>query len=221
MSGIAVFDVNETMLDLGTLDPIFEEIFGVSEAKREWFARLLHTSVVYTATGQYDAFGTLGRFALEATGASRGVPIGDAAWNAVADGMGSLQAFPDVAPGLDALADDGWTLVALTNSSQDAAEHALTSAGLAPRFAHILSVEAVGRFKPDPAAYLHAAETVDTAPSGLWMVAAHDWDLAGARAVGMNTAYIARPGSVYSNAYPDPDRSAASLTDLARGLTGR
>jgi 2-haloacid dehalogenase len=38
---LIVFDVNETLLDLQTMDPIFERIFGERQAMRLWFANFI------------------------------------------------------------------------------------------------------------------------------------------------------------------------------------
>jgi hypothetical protein len=40
MRPLIVFDVNETLLDLETMVPIFERIFGDRSAMRLWFANL-------------------------------------------------------------------------------------------------------------------------------------------------------------------------------------
>jgi hypothetical protein len=38
---LIVFDINETPLDLGTMEPTFERIFGDKSAMRLWFANLI------------------------------------------------------------------------------------------------------------------------------------------------------------------------------------
>lgn len=38
---LVVFDVNETLLDLTTMEPTFERIFGDKGAMRFWFANLI------------------------------------------------------------------------------------------------------------------------------------------------------------------------------------
>jgi len=210
----AIFDVNETMLDLGGLDPVFMDMFGDTHARREWFARLLHLSAVTTVLAGDSDFGSLGGAALEALGVSRGVEIGQAERRALSSAMGRLRAYPDVAPALDALRDDGWHPYALTNTPSTGAEEQLTAAGLIDRFEGILSVEAVGRFKPDPEPYLHAAEVIGSDPAELWMVACHDWDLAGAAAVGMRTAYVERLGMTFSSIYPQPGVRADDMSRL-------
>ena len=48
MSTAIVFDVNETLLDLRALDPVFERAFGDSSARREWFGQMLQSAFVAT-----------------------------------------------------------------------------------------------------------------------------------------------------------------------------
>jgi 2-haloacid dehalogenase len=57
----------------------------------------------------------------------------------------------------------------------------------------VLSAEVFRAYKPDPAVYLGAARTFDLAPEKVMLVAAHQDDLAAARACGLQTAYIERP----------------------------
>lgn len=57
----------------------------------------------------------------------------------------------------------------------------------------ILSAEIFGKYKPHPDVYLGAARVFDIAPAEVLMVAAHQEDLAGARACGLRTAYVERP----------------------------
>ena len=57
----------------------------------------------------------------------------------------------------------------------------------------MLSTGMFGTYKPDPQVYLGAARLLDAAPSETMMVASHAYDVDGARAAGMRTAYIRRP----------------------------
>ena len=56
----------------------------------------------------------------------------------------------------------------------------------------VLSAEVFRAYKPDPATYLGVAQTFDLAPAQVMLVAAHQDDLAAARACGLQTAYIER-----------------------------
>ena len=57
----------------------------------------------------------------------------------------------------------------------------------------ILSAEVFRKYKPDPDTYLGVARVFDVAPEKVMMVAAHQDDLAAARACGLQTAYVERP----------------------------
>jgi 2-haloacid dehalogenase len=48
---IIVFDVNETLLDITTLEPLFERVFGDRAVLREWFAQLILYSQTLTLSG--------------------------------------------------------------------------------------------------------------------------------------------------------------------------
>ena len=57
----------------------------------------------------------------------------------------------------------------------------------------ILSAELMRHYKPDPESYLGAAEFLGLEPSEVMMVAAHKYDLKAAGALGLHTAFVARP----------------------------
>lgn len=88
----------------------------------------------------------------------------------------------------------------------------------------VLSAEIFRAYKPDPAAYLGVAHTFDLKPGQVMLVAAHQDDLAGARACGLQTAYIERPfefgAARPKDVSPHPDNTwhARDFNDLARQL---
>jgi 2-haloacid dehalogenase len=87
----------------------------------------------------------------------------------------------------------------------------------------ILGAEIARDYKPKPVVYLSSAAAFDCEPAEVLMVAAHSSDLAAAAAVGLRTAFVARPaehgpGRGESLASVPVDWSAASLLDLADQL---
>lgn len=219
--GIAVFDINETTLDLAPVRAAVNELAGPEGGFVVWFQRLLQLSMTTTAVGDYKDFTSLASDALHAVAAMGGRTLPDDAMASVGAGFAALQAYPDVADGLAQLRSAGWQTVALTNSAPAAVESQLANAGLTPLFDHILSVEAVRSYKPSAAPYQHVADLVKAPPSDLVMVACHDWDLAGARAVGYQTAYVQRPGMSYAGAFPAPEHSVRDFVQLADSLISR
>lgn len=212
-----VCDVNETLLDLAGLDEPFGVRFGDrgGEVKRLWFARLLHTSGVLTQLGAWQDFGLVGRAVLVDVAERLALAITDDEAGDIVSGMRALPPHPDVAPGLQALREAGHRVVALTNSGQATAETQLAHAGLDGLLAAILSVEPVRRFKPDPAVYRHAAAALGAGSDELVMLAAHDWDCAGAMAVGWRAAFVARPGQGYNSLLQPPTWRAPDLVELS------
>lgn len=215
-----VCDVNETLLDLAGLDDAFRDVFADrwGEVKRLWFARLLHTSTVMATVGTWQDFGVVARAVLRDTAERLALPLTDAQAGDLVGGMRELGAHPDVVDGIAALVDAGHRVVALTNSGQATAEAQLAHAGLATRLDRILSVDATLRFKPDPAVYAHAAEVLEAAPSELVMVAAHDWDCAGAMRCGWRAGFLRRPGQTFNPLLQPPTWQAADLVALAAAI---
>ncbi|MEM7323002.1 MAG: haloacid dehalogenase type II [Actinomycetota bacterium] len=215
---IAVFDINETTLDLAPVREAVDELLGEEGGFRVWFTRLLQLSMTCTAINQFIDFSTLARHAGDATAATGGRTISDEDWSSVVTAFGRLKAHPDVVDGLTALRAGGWMTVALTNSTTDAVTAQLTNAGIAQLFDRILSVESVRTYKPATAPYLYASAVVGAAPSRMWMVACHDWDLAGANAAGLLTAFVRRDGMSYAPTFPEPKLNVADFGELAERL---
>jgi 2-haloacid dehalogenase len=108
-------------------------------------------------------------------------------------------------------------VVAITNSVRSVAEDQLTNAGIAEYFDAVLSADDVRQLKPHPAPYLAVANSQGVPAGDVRLVAAHHWDIAGARAAGCRTAFIARPGMVPSPLAP-PDLVVADIAELADHL---
>jgi 2-haloacid dehalogenase len=80
MNRAVIFDVNETMLDLGALDPLFVRWFGDPIAWNEWFAQTLHFAMTLAATREFRSFGEVGAAALAEIAHRRGISLpGEAA----------------------------------------------------------------------------------------------------------------------------------------------
>jgi 2-haloacid dehalogenase len=215
---VIVFDVNETLLDLGALKPQFERVFGDGEVLREWFGQVLQSALLTAVAGPYSDFSKVGRAALAMVAARHGVELSDADARAVLAGMRTLPPHPDVVPALRRLKEQGFRLAALTNSPPAVAEAQLTNSGIAPLLDRILSVDAVRRLKPAAEVYRHAADSFGVAPADLRMVAAHSWDVAGAMRAGCRAAFVARPGMVLDPLFEPPDIVGPDLGVVAERI---
>lgn len=205
MSRTLVFDVNETLLDLRALDPLFKRAFGDAAVRRHWFGLVLRNAMTVTLTGRYEDFLAIGAASLEMVATDRGVSLDRAVLDAVGETMRNLPAHEDVVPNLERLHEAGFRMAALTNSPGSAARQQLEHAGLTALLDPIMTVEPVRKFKPAPEVYAMAAATLSSPIGQLRMVAAHDWDIAGAMTAGCVGALLLRPGVVRNPLYPAPD----------------
>ncbi|OBH05837.1 haloacid dehalogenase type II [Mycobacterium sp. E1747] len=216
---VLVFDVNETLVDIESLSPLFAERFGDRRVLREWFAQLVMYSMSATLADCYVDFSTLAQGVFRMVGDIHGVAVSDADAHRLKTGLLTMPAHPDAAEGLARLKDNGFRLITLTNSPPNPdGPTALQSSGLAEFFEHQLSVDACHAFKPSPAVYRYACETLEVAPADCMMVAAHAWDILGAQNVGFSGALIARPGNLAVEGLPPPNLVARDLPQLAAQL---
>ncbi len=213
--GLIAFDVNETLLSLDPIRHNLETIFGSEPPVGEWFTRMLHGSLVANTLDAYRPFDDIGAEALINMAARRGRLLrAEDALEALAP-MSSLPAHPDVVDGLTRLADADHRMVALTNGSTSVASAQIENAGLGELLDRVISVDEVGRFKPDPAPYLHTAGTMGVDISEMLLVAAHDWDCAGAMAVGADAVFVKRPGALWGLPTPPPEKQVPDILRLA------
>ena len=126
-----------------------------------------------------------------------------------------LPPWHDTVTGLARIAER-FPLIGLSNASRTALLGINAHAGL--RWHQALSAEDARTYKPDPAVYQLAVTVSGLPPERLLMVAAHAWDLRGAQALGLRTAYVARPVGDPPTASDRFDLHADDLTGLADQL---
>ena len=213
-----VFDLNETLLDLSAMDPVFQHLFGAAEVRKLWFGQVLELFLTATVIDVYRPFGELTDAALEMVARQRGVRLDDADRERVREALRALPAYPDVRPALERLEAAGLTLATLTNSGERSARQLLERNGLTALFDAVLSVDAVRRYKPAREAYEHAAKQLDVQLGDIRLVAAHGWDVAGALAAGCAAAFVERPEQAVDPPGERPDVVGRDLHDVAERI---
>jgi 2-haloacid dehalogenase len=191
---VLLFDVNETLVDLNPLREKINEILLEGDGANLWFATLLQYSLAMTVAGQYAPFHEIGAAVLRMLARNREVVLDEEGARKALAPMRSLPPHPDVRPALEELRQAGFRLAALTNSSVSTVQAQLAHAGLADCFERQLSVESVGKYKPHADVYRWAAGEMKVEPKQCMLVAAHGWDVAGAKWAGMQAAFVARVG---------------------------
>src|ERR1700739_9118 len=113
---VLVFDVNETLIDFESMNPLFERVFGDRKVLREWLGHLIMYSMTLTLSGLYKDYWDLGRGLFRMVGAIHKIEVTDADVEALKRGMQTMPAWPDCKEGLTKLKEAGFRLVTLTNS---------------------------------------------------------------------------------------------------------
>ncbi|MFD7243657.1 haloacid dehalogenase type II [Streptomyces massasporeus] len=127
-----------------------------------------------------------------------------------------LPPWHDSAAGLERLARR-FPVLGLSNAGRTALLHLNAHAGL--RWHQALSAEAALAYKPAPEVYRLALDSAGCPPERVLMVAAHAWDLRGAQAAGMRTAYVHRPAGDPPTDSDDFDGRFGELGELIGALT--
>ncbi|GAA2319507.1 haloacid dehalogenase type II [Glycomyces scopariae] len=169
---------------------------------------------VVTGDRPFATADALDREAAEAVAAHAGI-TDPAVLDRLAGAGRRHPAWEDSAAGLERIARRH-PVLALSNANRAALLHLTAGAGL--RWHQALSAADARTYKPAPEVYRLAVEAVGVPPERLLMVAAHAWDLRGAQAIGMRTAYVRRPVGDPPKETDTFDLHAESLGELAEAL---
>jgi 2-haloacid dehalogenase len=218
---VLIFDVNETLIDIESVSPLFERVFGDRRVMREWLGHLIMYSMTVTLSGLYKDFWSLGGGLLQMVGAIHNVQVGPSDVAALQKAMKTMPAHPDSEPGLKLLQDAGFRMVTLTNSpptpgSQSPLEHA----GLHKYFERQFNTETARAYKPAPVTYHMVAQELGVEAADCCMVASHVWDTIGGQSAGMAGGLVTRPGNALLPipGLPQPHAVGADLPGLAREM---
>ncbi len=225
-----LFDVFGTVVDWRTSLAGHLEAFGrESGVDADWTALVdawrgaYRPSMDRVRRGElpWTVLDDLHRSSLATLAQERGLGLDEATLDRLALLWRELDPWPDTLPGLARLRAR-FTLAPLSNGNVALLVAMARRAGLP--WDAVFGTDLFGHYKPDPETYLGACRLLRLAPSEVMLVAAHNSDLAAARALGLRTGFVARPteyGSAQTaDLHPeqDWDVTAASLEELATRL---
>src|ERR1700761_7696827 len=189
---LIVFDVNETLLDLQTMEPTFERIFGDRKDMRLWFANLIMYSAALTVARCYVPFTDIGSAVMKMMADPQAIRISEADKAELKEKFSTMPPYPEVPAALRKLRAAGFRLFTLTNNLVEVQSRQLQQGGIADLFERCFSIDSVKRYKPSPETYGYVAKELGVAPSRLCLVACHTWDTLGAVAGGWGAVMIRR-----------------------------
>ena len=138
-----------------------------------------------------------------------------AAREAIRD-MGDRDPYPDAVEALPEI-QRRWRTGVLSNADDDYLYPLLRRNGW--QFEAVLSSEGARAYKPLPSTFRQIIERMAVDPSEALYVGDNPYDdVLGAKSVGMNAAWINRPGTAHDTRFPKPDYEFSSLNELITTL---
>ncbi len=128
----------------------------------------------------------------------------------------TLDPFPEVAVMLAQLKAAGVRTAILSNGSPKMLEALVAHGAISHRLDHVLSVEEVGVFKPDPRVYQLAIDRLGVPPEAISFQSSNAWDAHAASAFGMQVIWCNRYGQKRERLPGAPDREVRTLAGLPR-----
>ena len=218
---LIVFDVNETLLDLDTMEPTFQRIFGDKSAMRLWFANFILYSAALTVAGCYVPFTDIGGAVMKMLADTRGIKITDADKKELTEKFSTMPPYAEVPAALRKLRGTGFRLFTLTDNLLEVQTRQLTNGGIVDLFERRFSADGVKHHKPSRQAYAYVEKELGAKASDFCLIACHTWDTLGAVAAGWEAALIRRPGNDVLGVGPQPQIVGDTLDDVANQLIAR
>lgn len=190
-----VFDAYGTLYDTQSVADVTEEAFpGYGDIITQvWRIKQLEYSWLRSLMRRYQDFSVVTRDSLAYTLRILGLHYDEETFTRIMEKYLDLALYPEAMAALDALKDR--KLAILSNGSPDMLNALVKNTGLDRILAATLSVDEHKVFKPSPEAYTLIEEKLGVRPANVLFVSSNPWDACGAKAFGLNVAWIERVSS--------------------------
>jgi 2-haloacid dehalogenase len=215
------FDVYGTLVDPIEMGQHLAPVLG-SQARI--FGQLWHEKKVEYAfrrglMDQYQNFTVCTQQALRYCLAVFDIRLSNAAQQELIAKFNQLPAFNDVIPGLTRLKAQGHTLAAFSNGPEASVRTLMQQSGMAPMLDECISVDDVQTYKPSPMVYHYLIQRTHSSADQCWLVSSNAWDVIGAKAAGLKTAWIQRdPSKIFDPWEFEPDLVVRDLIELSEKI---
>jgi 2-haloacid dehalogenase len=187
-----VFDAYGTLYDIQSVAAITEEIFpGYGEIITQiWRIKQLEYTWLRSLMRRYQDFSAITEESLAYTLRVLGLRHERGAFERIMDKYLHLDLYPDARAALDAMGDR--KLAILSNGSSAMLNALVKNSGLDRVLDSTISIDSQKIFKPAPDAYSLIEAVLGVPPAEVLFVSSNPWDACGAKAFGLNVAWIER-----------------------------
>ena len=187
-----VFDAYGTLYDVQSVAAVTEEAFpGYGEMITQiWRIKQLEYTWLRSLMRRYQDFSVITRDSLAYTLRCLGLKSDPSSFESIMDKYLHLDLYPDAMTALAAFSNH--KLAILSNGSPAMLNALVANSGLDRLLDAIISVDSQKIFKPSPDAYRLIESTLRVPPAEVLFVSSNPWDACGAKAFGLNVAWIER-----------------------------
>ena len=213
---LVAFDMFGTLADTASVARELAPSCGdqAAQVARTWRDRQLEYMFRVTAMGQFPRFEDLTRWSLKRALAESAIALAPAEQDAVAGAYRRLEPFGDARHALADLRGRGHSIVVFSVGPRAWLEE--LAASYRESVDDFVSAEDAGVYKPHPGIYRHLLSRTGTKPSEALLVSCNPFDIGGAGAVGMRTAWCKRQAAALFDPWgAQPDYVITSLSELA------
>ncbi|MCC2097393.1 MAG: haloacid dehalogenase type II [Hyphomicrobiales bacterium] len=216
---VYAFDAYGTLFDVHSAVGAMRERIGphADRLSQIWRTKQLEYTWVRTLAGSYLDFMELTAQALDFAAAQCG-GLSDSLRTALLESYETLEAYPDVKPALQSLKDAGIQTAILSNGTPAMLQSASRAAGIEPLIDHVLSVDALGRYKTVPDVYALITDLTGVKAGSVSFQSSNRWDIAGAKKFGFRPVWVNRTNQPDEYADLPPAHTINDLSQLT-GLT--
>jgi 2-haloacid dehalogenase len=208
-----LFDAYGTLFDVYSVGLLAEQLFpGHGDAlSLLWRDKQIDYTRLTSMSGRYQPFWALTRAGLRHAAARLKLDLTPERETQLMNQYRHLSAFPENKAVLQALKTRGVPTGILSNGDPEMLGISVRSAGLEDLIDHVLSVDAVQRYKTDPAAYALGTQALGRPAKQILFVSSNGWDALGATWQGYTTLWVNRQGLPPEALEPAPTHTGSSL----------
>ncbi|HXV42008.1 MAG TPA: haloacid dehalogenase type II [Anaerolineae bacterium] len=210
-----VFDAYGTLFDVYSVISLCNEMFpDQGQALSQlWRVKQLEYSWLLSLMGRYEDFWGVTERALRYACRVLQLPYTSDQLTRLMEAYLHLAPYPEVPEALSALSD--YPLAILSNGSPDMLAAVVSNADLQGAFAHVISVDEIKIYKPDPQVYQLAVDKLGLEAGTIGFVSSNSFDIIGATSFGFRTYWVNRVINPLDELGFIPDMVVGKLTDLA------
>lgn len=208
-----IFDAYGTLFDVYSVGALAEELFpGHGKALANlWRDRQIDYTRIRTLCNQYIDFWEITKDALRFSCAALKLDLTDEKFDKLMQQYAHLAAFSENLEVLKKLKTKGLGLGILSNGTRQMIDSAIDSAQMQGYFDHILTVEAIRKFKTVPEVYQLGPDTFNVDVSEILFVSSNGWDACGATWFGYQTLWVNRAGMPLEELHVSPTIIGSTL----------